>query len=72
MRDMKMKTIRNSTLCVFVMLLVAPLLWAQDLSKYRGFSFGMSPAAVVKQTDTSITDVKTLHSQPALIQELTW
>ena len=72
MRDMKMKTIRNSTLCVFVMLLVAPLLWAQDLSKYRGFSFGMSPAAVVKQTDTSITDVKTLHSQPALIQELNW
>ena len=67
-----MKTIRNSTLCVFVMLLVAPLLGAQDLSKYRGFSFGMSPAAVVKQTDTSITDVKTLHSQPALIQELTW
>ena len=72
MRDIKMKTNRNSTLCVFVMLLVAPLLFAQDLSKYRGFSFGMSPAAVVKQTDTSITDVKTLHSLPALIQELTW
>jgi hypothetical protein len=68
---MKMKTIR-STLCLFVMLLVAPLLCAQDLSKYRGFSFGMSPAAVVKLTDTSITDVKTLHRQPALIQELTW
>ena len=69
---MKMKTIRSSTLCLFVMLLVAPLLCAQDLSKYRGFSFGMSPAAVVKLTDTSITDVKTLHRQPALIQELTW
>jgi len=69
---MKMKTIRSLTLCLFVMLLVAPLLCAQDLSKYRGFSFGMSPAAVVKLTDTSITDVKTLHRQPALIQELTW
>jgi hypothetical protein len=70
--EMKMKTIRSSTLCLFVMLLVAPLLCAQDLSKYREFSFGMSPAAVVKLTDTSITDVKTLHRQPALIQELTW
>ena len=69
---MKMKTIRSLALCLFVMLLVAPLLCAQDLSKYREFSFGMSPAAVVKLTDTSITDVKTLHRQPALIQELTW
>ena len=67
-----MKTIRSSTLCLFVMLLVVPLLCAQDLSKYRGFSSGMSAAAVVKLTDTSITDVKTLHRQPALIQELTW
>ena len=32
----------------------------------------MSPAEVVKLTNTSITDVKTLHRQPALIQELTW
>ena len=67
-----MKTIRNVTLCLFVMLLVSPLLRAQDLSKYRGFSFGMSPAGVVKQADMTVSDVKTLHKQPALIQELTW
>jgi hypothetical protein len=69
---MKMKTIRSSILCLFVMLLVVPLLRAQDLSKYRGFSFGMSPVAVLKQTDMKIADVKTLHGEPALIQELTW
>jgi hypothetical protein len=69
---MKTQTIRNSILCLVVMLLVAPLLRAQDLSKYRSFSFGMSPADVLKQTDMKIADVKTLHSQPALIQELTW
>jgi len=68
----KSQTIRSLTLCVVVMLLLAPLLRAQDLSKYRGFSFGMSPAAVLKQTDMKMADVKTLHSQPALIQELTW
>jgi hypothetical protein len=54
------------------MLFMPLLLHAQDLSKYRGFSFGMSPAAVLKQTDMKMADVKTLHSQPALIQELTW
>ena len=32
----------------------------------------MSPAAVLKQTDMKMADVKTLHSQPALIQQLTW
>ncbi len=69
---MRMPTFRSSTLCLVAMLLVAPLLRAQDLSKYRSFSFGMSPADVLKQTDMKIADVKTLHSQPALIQELTW
>jgi hypothetical protein len=69
---MKMKTIRGLALCLIVMLFIPLLLHAQDLSKYRGFSFGMSPAAVLKQTDMKMADVKTLHSQPALIQELTW
>ena len=45
---MRMQTIRSSTLCLVVMLLVAPLLRAQDLSKYRSFSFGMSPAECVE------------------------
>jgi hypothetical protein len=69
---MKMKTIRGLALCLIVMLFMPLLLHAQDLSKYRGFSLGMSPAAVLKQTDMKMADVKTLHSQPALIQELTW
>jgi hypothetical protein len=69
---MKMKTIRGLALCLIVMLFMPLLLHAQDLSKYRGFSFGMSPAAVLKQTDMKMADVKILHSQPALIQELTW
>ena len=67
-----MKTIRGLALCLIVMLFMPLLLHAQDLSKYRGFFFGMSPAAVLKQTDMKMADVKTLHSQPALIQELTW
>ena len=69
---MKTLTIRGLALCLAVMFSMAPLIRAQDLSKYRGFSFGMSPAAVLKQTDMKLAAVKTLHSQPALIQELTW
>jgi hypothetical protein len=69
---MKMKTIRGLALCLIVMIFMPLVVHAQDLFNYRGFSFGMSPAAVLKQTDMKMADVKTLHSQPALIQELTW
>jgi hypothetical protein len=69
---MKMKMIRSSTFCLVVMFLAPALLWAQDLSKYRAFSLGMSPAAVLKQTDMKMADLKTIHQQPELIQELTW
>ena len=67
-----MKTIRSSVFFLITMLLMPLMLRAQDLSKYRGFSLGMSSAAVLKQTDLNLTELKTLHQQPALIQELTW
>lgn len=72
MGEMKMKTMRISILCCVVLLFAAPLLCAQDLSKYRGFSFGMSLTALLKRTDLSISEVKAIHVHPALIQEVTW
>jgi hypothetical protein len=69
---MKMKTIRCSTLCFVVVLLTAPLLRGQDLSKYRHFTFGMSLTRVLERTDQTMADIKVIHSRPALIQELTW
>jgi len=69
---MKMKTIRCSILCFVVLLLTAPLLWAQDLSKYRHFTFGMSLTRVLERTDQKMADVKVIHGRPSLIQELTW
>jgi hypothetical protein len=69
---MKMKTIRSSILCFAVLLLAAPLLRGQDLSKYRHFTFGMSLARVLERTDQKLPDVKMIHSRQALIQELTW
>jgi hypothetical protein len=67
-----MKTIRSSILCLSALLLMAPVLLAQDLSKYRGFSLGASVATVLKLSDQKLADVKTIHARPMLIQELTW
>ena len=67
-----MKTMRTSILCLVVLLLWAPLLRAQDLSKYRHFTMGMSLTTVLKNTDQRMTDVKVIHGHPAMIQELEW
>jgi hypothetical protein len=67
-----MKTIRVSIVCLAALLLAAPMLRAQDLSKYRTFSVGTSVVTVLKHTDQKLTDVNVIHGRPALIQELTW
>src|SRR5438445_7407427 len=69
---MKMKTIRCSILCFVVLLLTAPLLRAQDLSKYRHFTLGMSLTRVLERTDQKMADVKVIHGRPALVQEVNW
>src|SRR5467141_5039837 len=69
---MKMKTIRSSILCFVVLLLTASLLRAQDLSKYRHFTLGMSLSRVLERTDQKMADVKVIRGRPALVQELNW
>ena len=67
-----MKTLRGSILCLVILLLVAPSLRAQDLSQYRHFTLGMNLTNLQERTEQKLTDVKTIHGRPALIQELTW
>jgi hypothetical protein len=67
-----MKTMHSSILCFVVLLLAVPLLRAQDLSKYRHFTLGMSLTRVLERTDQKMADAKLIHGRPALIQELTW
>jgi hypothetical protein len=69
---MKMQTLHSSILCLVALLLLTPLLRAQDLSKYRHFTVGMSLTKLLERTDQKMTDIKMIHSRPALIQELTW
>ena len=67
-----MKTMRPLFFCLITLLLTAPMLRAQDFSKYRNFSLGMGLPTVLKYTSQKMADVKVIHSQPALIQEVTW
>lgn len=67
-----MKAMRSSILCFVVLLLAAPLLRAQDLSKYRHFTIGMSLTRALERTNQKMADVKVIHGRPALAQELTW
>jgi len=67
-----MKTIRSLIFCLGALLLIAPMLRAQGLSNYRGFSLGTNLPIVLKLSDQKLADVKTIHARPMLIQELTW
>ena len=53
-------------------LLLAPLMHAQDLSGYREFRLGSDLRFIANQTGMVISDAKTIHLRPALIQELEW
>jgi hypothetical protein len=45
---------------------------AAELSRYREFELGASVAAVTAVTLTAERDTKTVHSRPALLQEVSW
>src|ERR1017187_529347 len=66
-----MKTIRHTVTFLVIILLPAPLIYGQDLSKYRNFSLGMSLARVSKQIGTNSNGPSLIHERPAVIQELT-
>jgi hypothetical protein len=66
-------TILSRAVIAFVLLVLsAPLIHGQDLSKYRTFSLGMTLADVSKQIDAEPADVADVHEHPALIQQLLW
>ena len=67
-----MKMLRRGSIALFMILFSASWIHAQDLSKYRNFSFGMSVANVSKQADRQIAKAEVIHQRPALIEESTW
>lgn len=63
---------RSLAIPIFCALLSAHLSYAQDLSTYREFQFGMNLPAIAKLAGLNPSEAKVLHQRPALIQELTW
>jgi len=66
----------NSIRCVAITIIGCVLFTAcsaaQELSSYRDFRFGASLESILSRTDMTSAEAKTIHSRPALIQELEW
>lgn len=62
----------RGTISLVVVLIFAPLIHGQDLSKYRNFSFGTSVSSVTKQVDLNGSELQLVHQRPERIEELTW
>lgn len=68
-----MKKMMSSVAVAFAMILISvPVIYGQDLSKYRNLSLGTSLADVSKLTNKKPTDAIVVYQRPALIQQLTW
>ncbi len=67
-----MKMMRSVGISLVMILLSAPLVRGQDLSKYRDFSLGMSLPELSNQVDLRPLQTKLIQKHPAVIQELTW
>jgi hypothetical protein len=67
-----MKTTRNIVICVAAILLLVPLAYGQNLSKYRNFSLGTSLIELSRQVGEKPAEASVIRQGPALIQELTW
>jgi hypothetical protein len=63
---------RSFVISFFFAVLCMPLIYAQDLSSYRGFQLGMSLQALAKQAGMKPSEAKVVYQRPAVIQELEW
>jgi hypothetical protein len=66
-----MTMMRSVGISLVMILLSAPIVRAQDLSKYRDFSLGMSLPELSSQVDLRPLQAKLIQKHPAVIQELT-
>lgn len=66
-----MKMMRNVVVSLCLILLSAPVIFGQDLSKYRTFSLGSSLAELSKQIGPYSQMTTLIHQRPATLQEMT-
>jgi len=61
---------RIVVISISLTVLFMPLIYAQDLSSYRGFQLGVNLLEVAKKADMKPSEAKVLYQRPAMIQEL--
>lgn len=66
------RTLPRCGLTAVCVVLALSTVSADDFSRYREFTLGSSVAAVTSVTRSADRDLKTVHSRPALVQEVTW
>jgi hypothetical protein len=67
-----MSVTRRVTLSALCVVVAMGTVSAAELSRYREFDLGSSVEAVTAVTRTAERDLKTIHSRPALLQEVAW
>jgi hypothetical protein len=68
---MRLPFTRGGVSAACIMLAVSTVSSA-ELSRYREFELGASVATVTAVTQNAARDLKTVHSRPALLQQLEW
>jgi len=63
---------RSIVISISLAVLSMPLIYAQDLSKYREFQLGMNLLAVAKKANVKPSEARVIYQRPAVIQELEW
>ena len=67
-----MKTARNIATCLLITLLFVPMIYAQDLSRYRDFSLGSNFADVSKQINQRPGNSEPIQESSTTIQQMEW
>lgn len=68
---MSLSDLRSSAALLLSVLAAAPSA-AGTLDRYRDYTLGASTTAILAATQAPAQDLKTRHTQPALLQELSW
>lgn len=67
-----MKMTRKWLVLVAVVLSSTPVIFGQDLSRYRNFSLGTSLAGISKQLGPGAEKASLIHQRPAIIQQMAY
>jgi hypothetical protein len=67
-----MMNARTVAICALALAVVPHSLQGQGLASYRNFQLGSDLAAVSDRAGVAVSEAKTIHERPAVLQDLEW